>query len=320
MRKTTIFDLQNDPVAAQVANYLSNLRDDYNDRVHADCPFCGKKAKRGQNHFTIYTTNRNNLYAECFVCGQKATMWQLAKLLGVDLEDEFTTYTYKRRPQVYAAQQHDATTTTIDDARTKQKDVACATTSWASNMEVVMMRHAQELQHNGAILDVLRGWGYTDSIIAESGIGYNSNWYKLIDDIWIPAGILYPHRDLITNEIVMVHVRLPYKTSGLHQPDALAKAMRLEPTKSKYTSIKGSKGGLTNYGYVYRHHENADIIIFAEGEKDCDNIHRAVMENKLTFVKAVLNSKDKVSVSLRASGIIDANSRVLIITDDDEAG
>jgi hypothetical protein len=46
---------------------------------NADCPFCGKEAKPGQNHFGYSERG-----ASCFVCGNKASLADIAKLLQLD--------------------------------------------------------------------------------------------------------------------------------------------------------------------------------------------------------------------------------------------
>lgn len=48
-------------------------------RWHADCPFCGKEAKRGQTHFSI---TPHGYY--CFVCGAKGSHNKLAGILFGD--------------------------------------------------------------------------------------------------------------------------------------------------------------------------------------------------------------------------------------------
>ncbi|PJF39989.1 MAG: hypothetical protein CUN55_13285, partial [Phototrophicales bacterium] len=190
---------------------------------------------------------------------------------------------------------------------------------WSAVMEKVVRKHHEQLLQTPNVLHRLRDWGYTEQVIKDAGLGYNPKGYKLENGTWIPAGLLYPHRDIVTKEIVMVHVRQPYHDANGNR-DSLAWAMQVDSLpKSKYTSIKGSKGKLTNYGYVYND-TSADIIVFAEGEKDCDNIHRAIIENDglLKHVKAVFNSKQGVSDSLKRSGLLTEETRVVVFADNDE--
>ena len=46
-------------------------------RYHADCPFCGKPAKRGQSHFSLCDKGYS-----CWVCGQQGGLSALAAHLG----------------------------------------------------------------------------------------------------------------------------------------------------------------------------------------------------------------------------------------------
>lgn len=46
---------------------------------HANCPFCGKLAKKGQNHFSY-----SDCGYICFVCGKRGGLWTLANHLGLD--------------------------------------------------------------------------------------------------------------------------------------------------------------------------------------------------------------------------------------------
>ena len=52
---------------------------------NADCPFCGKEAKPGQNHFGYrYDPQTGTGFGSCFVCGNKASLAAIAKLLHLD--------------------------------------------------------------------------------------------------------------------------------------------------------------------------------------------------------------------------------------------
>jgi len=59
--------------------YRLGLRPDHRGYVQADCPWCGKEAKRGQSHFSF-----NAYGGSCFVCGEHAGLREIARLFGVE--------------------------------------------------------------------------------------------------------------------------------------------------------------------------------------------------------------------------------------------
>lgn len=60
---------------------------------HADCPFCGKLAQRGQTHFSYSYWG-----FKCFVCGARGGLIKLAKHLQCPLTELATQYTPKPKP------------------------------------------------------------------------------------------------------------------------------------------------------------------------------------------------------------------------------
>lgn len=73
-------------------------------RFHADCPFCGKEAKRGQVHFTVLAHGYH-----CFVCGEHGSHKKLAEFLGQDIAVQYKPKAHKpaKNPdQVYGWMKH----------------------------------------------------------------------------------------------------------------------------------------------------------------------------------------------------------------------
>lgn len=66
---------------------------DGNPRYHADCPFCGKPAARGQNHF-YYSA----LGYRCWVCGEGGGLVALARHLEVAIPQGYTPPARKAPP------------------------------------------------------------------------------------------------------------------------------------------------------------------------------------------------------------------------------
>lgn len=55
------------------------VQPDRSGEAHADCPFCGKPAKRGQRHFSFSAKGY-----KCWVCGESGGLGKLVKYLGRD--------------------------------------------------------------------------------------------------------------------------------------------------------------------------------------------------------------------------------------------
>ncbi len=58
---------------------------------HADCPYCGKPAKRGHTHFSFYEGGFN-----CFYCGNNGSLSALSEYVGLGLVVEWTA---PRKPE-----------------------------------------------------------------------------------------------------------------------------------------------------------------------------------------------------------------------------
>jgi hypothetical protein len=58
------------------------VQPDAHGEAHTACPFCGKEAKRGQVHFSFSERG-----GKCFVCGESAGLWGLAKLWRLVADD-----------------------------------------------------------------------------------------------------------------------------------------------------------------------------------------------------------------------------------------
>jgi hypothetical protein len=67
----------------------------------ADCPWCGKPAKRGQTHFHYSTAG-----AHCFVCGEGASLAGLARFL--DVHDPAPAPIYTPEPSRFTTRQYTA--------------------------------------------------------------------------------------------------------------------------------------------------------------------------------------------------------------------
>lgn len=59
---------------------------------HARCPFCGKDAKGGQTHFSLFQNGQGMAY-KCQVCGEGGGLVKLAKHLGIETRQKERTYT-----------------------------------------------------------------------------------------------------------------------------------------------------------------------------------------------------------------------------------
>jgi putative DNA primase/helicase len=79
-----------------VIEALSNVHEDNTGRIHADCPFCKKKATNGQTHFSIYPNPSGGHGYNCFVCGASSKdhdgIRGLASYLGIATEGEKEDY------------------------------------------------------------------------------------------------------------------------------------------------------------------------------------------------------------------------------------
>jgi predicted RNA-binding Zn-ribbon protein involved in translation (DUF1610 family) len=63
--------------------------------AHADCPFCGKEMKRGQNHFKF-----NEKGYHCFICGAKGILDELyEKVIGLGINVEMPSTIIKLQSQ-----------------------------------------------------------------------------------------------------------------------------------------------------------------------------------------------------------------------------
>lgn len=72
-----------------------DARPDRRGEVHVDCPFCGKEAKRGQTHFSFSEQG-----CSCFVCGNGGSLARLAKIAGLNGDDEWQApIQYKSKPK-----------------------------------------------------------------------------------------------------------------------------------------------------------------------------------------------------------------------------
>lgn len=136
---------------------------------------------------------------------------------------------------------------------------------WQRYHIIALQAFKTNLQHSPEIRAVLHQWGYTDDIIAASGVGYNPKGIQTPFG-WIPSGITYPIQG-IDGQLMAVKIRCPYEKDS--KPDILAQAMDCQPAKAKYMSASGSK---PSQGFYRNLDTPGAVVIITEGEKDADNV------------------------------------------------